>query len=85
MRRLQRPSWIHQERVDVMDGGIGVEKFVRYHLKAVIACHGFANQMLQNRSAGGLIGVVLYPSNRCAAATSRAIPYADYQGKYFED
>jgi len=44
-----------------MDGGIGVEKFVRYHLKAVIACHGFANQMLQNRSAGGLIGVVLYP------------------------
>ncbi len=45
----------------MMDGGIGVEKFVRYHLKAVIACHGFANQMLQNRSAGGLIGVVLYP------------------------
>jgi len=23
--------------------------------------------------------------NRCAAATSRAIPYADYQGKYFGD
>jgi len=71
VRRLQRPSWIHQERVDVMDGGIGVEKFVRYHLKAVIACHGFANQMLQNRSAGGLIGVVLYPFHNRSLRESR--------------
>jgi hypothetical protein len=23
--------------------------------------------------------------NRCAAGTSQGIPYADYQGKYFED